>query len=1186
MAVSVSFKQQCPSCEALVPVKDTGMIGKKIDCPKCKYKFVVEKPAANGAAKDRDTKLKEDKKTKTVKEEDTKETVKADKTKEAVKAGKPKTKMDNGKAAENDAVPTKANGKAVAAKSKGPVRDAAEDDGAEKVEADGEEAPPTSKKKKGKAGSQKMMVGLGLAAVGLIVLAVAGFFLLNKKPPASTSPAGGTQVAGGNSGPPPQPDGNGPPEENKDNKDNIKKPQVQAKPAVEEPRLPGAGAETTNLVPPDSEHLLHVFLKNVFHPQSPLREPAFAPGAFVDEEFKQKLGIAALAVDDLIRAQRFTAPAWSFTVAHTIRRINEDAVVKALDLQPVKGTIKGQKYFVAKQRIPWLEEMGRLSFGAPDYLRWLETTDKKERPVYVHVHNPQTIIFADQIPMLAFLEAEGRFKYQTDVPKAAPAETKPAPATNSPMGPGKNPMPMGTTPMPMPKSSTPMGTSPMPMDKGSPMPMDKGSPMPMDKGGSPMPMGKGSPMPMDKGSPMPMPQGTATPNAPPAPAPAAPVNRSGTYMTVAPHLKELLDRMESRPADSKDRVLYSSATDMDAARLQNNDPEFQDRYFWQFRQLWDVSNLLQQKRRIRYLGASLHQKASKIYRFKNEIQCTDEVQTALVHKDLVDLGSPRVAQFIDRMLGHKVELPTEEKKAEPKDQANPKGFPPGMAPPGKSPMAPGGAGGKGGFPQPGFPMQPNQAQPEDEPPEDDEPKVSRMRVNKYDDDSVEFILDLVLDQTALQNLNKAIDLVLIAAKNRMDLAGRPWNRYDLARAARELGLKGLSDRGVPPGRYPAGAFKRQDTNLRSALEPSSRVSWMAGLLPYLNRKELYDRIDFNLSWKDPSNWLAARSVVPEFVDPMYPFSARFVTHTNIPFDVGATHFVGIAGVGMDAADYPLNDPSFDLKRGVLSYEGSRAVKDVQDNHGASNTILLIQVPHDGPAGVTPWLAGGGSTLRGVPEKNSVAPFVLSNDRHGKPIQYNGKRGTFAAMVDGSVRFIDEKISDEVFKAMCTVKGPAPANNGVSEWAPVEPAPLDDGQRAPLPTEKAEKTKNDKKPAAQKEPAVEKAKPVPAGLRQDQLKQLGLAYHSHVGAMKRPPANAKELAPFFEKDAKLMETLTKGEYIILWKSSFENMTAGTSNTILGYEKETPTAGGLVLMADASVRNMTAEEFKKAPKGAGK
>src|SRR5438132_9397274 len=44
MAANISFKQQCPSCEAMVTIKDDSLIGRKIDCPKCKYRFVVEEP--------------------------------------------------------------------------------------------------------------------------------------------------------------------------------------------------------------------------------------------------------------------------------------------------------------------------------------------------------------------------------------------------------------------------------------------------------------------------------------------------------------------------------------------------------------------------------------------------------------------------------------------------------------------------------------------------------------------------------------------------------------------------------------------------------------------------------------------------------------------------------------------------------------------------------------------------------------------------------------------------------------------------------------------------------------------------------------------------------------------------------------------------------------------------------------
>src|SRR6266542_6408175 len=45
MATKTSFKQQCPSCEAMAPIRDPSLIGRKIDCPKCKYRFVVEEPA-------------------------------------------------------------------------------------------------------------------------------------------------------------------------------------------------------------------------------------------------------------------------------------------------------------------------------------------------------------------------------------------------------------------------------------------------------------------------------------------------------------------------------------------------------------------------------------------------------------------------------------------------------------------------------------------------------------------------------------------------------------------------------------------------------------------------------------------------------------------------------------------------------------------------------------------------------------------------------------------------------------------------------------------------------------------------------------------------------------------------------------------------------------------------------------
>ena len=44
MSSITSFKQKCPSCGGQLTIKNSDLIGKKVDCPKCKHRFVVESP--------------------------------------------------------------------------------------------------------------------------------------------------------------------------------------------------------------------------------------------------------------------------------------------------------------------------------------------------------------------------------------------------------------------------------------------------------------------------------------------------------------------------------------------------------------------------------------------------------------------------------------------------------------------------------------------------------------------------------------------------------------------------------------------------------------------------------------------------------------------------------------------------------------------------------------------------------------------------------------------------------------------------------------------------------------------------------------------------------------------------------------------------------------------------------------
>ncbi len=246
---------------------------------------------------------------------------------------------------------------------------------------------------------------------------------------------------------------------------------------------------------------------------------------------------------------------------------------------------------------------------------------------------------------------------------------------------------------------------------------------------------------------------------------------------------------------------------------------------------------------------------------------------------------------------------------------------------------------------------------------------------------------------------------------------------------------------------------------------------MAGLLPYMGHQNLLDKIKFDQSWRDPGNWMAGSTIVPEFLDPTYPDRSRQVAFGDLPVDFAATHYVGIAGVGLDAASYKRGDPATVHKRGPFSYDESATMAEIGAGRGAANTILMIQVPHDGVTGVSPWIAGGGATLRGVPEKNSIAPFVAAN--HDK------KRGTYAMMADGSVRFIDQNVSDDVFKAMCTIAGPAPPDFDLNKDpnTPLIPAPVDKSVKE---LDKKTPVKADPpRKAPDKEPAADKKTPATA-----------------------------------------------------------------------------------------------------------
>jgi hypothetical protein len=1041
-----SFRQMCPSCEAQVLVKDTNLVGKKIDCPKCKYRFVVEEPtdgkdAATPADKDAAKKMKDG---------ITKEAPR----KAAAKPGTETPLPKNKKAEEGiTAKPRPAGARAAApAKTKPDKEEAAEDEAKEEAQDEADEGGKKKKKKKAKGGkgSNMTMIYLAVGGAGVVMLALAAFLLMggsgDKKPGGGVGGVGG----GGNANV-----GQGGAEKPKGEKD--KQPE-EKKSDEENAALAVADAALTNLLPNGTDNVANINFKDVFDSVS---EALFRAGAFNDDALKARLGFSVRKIDRVLRAEGYAKP-FTFTVIHSTEPFNATALVNALDLkEPDTGPIRNQRYYLLNNPSPWLEQFARLTVNARAQTRAV-TAERRTAPLAVRLHNEQTLLVGDIEPMQEFLK-EGKFKYLTDAAPPEKAEEKEE----------KQP------------------ANPMEKMKGRP-----------GRGG---PSGRQVPGPAEGAGQKPEPE-----------AAAAPPGTGDSYLTIRPALKAMLDRMESKPAESKAKVLFSTATDMDAARVAGKDDDGKDLLRWRFRQLWDVTNRLEEKSaRFGILGTALLLKAKNSkYTYLNGLDCVSEDGAKRLRTDLHDQVAPDVAQLLGLLLSHKIEVvPDEEAAAKesggnagPKDPrggtgAAPSGPPVGPigAASGKGPRGgmPSMTGPKGGnFPGPKGP----ESQPKESDNKEDEAKRSRIRVVRADK-FVTFQLDLVLDPAPYNKLYNLSELVLLGFKGEMDLADGNLRRHELALAGKLLGEKGLSvtDEGkgveLKPGNFPPGAFLRSGNASRLAKEPGNRIGWMAGLLPYLGHTELYERLTFTRSWNDPVNWAPGRVLVPQFLDPSYPQKARFAVYPGVPLELGGTHYVGLSGIGPDSADgFFRADPANVHKLGIFGYEEPMPLKAIE--RGTSNTILLIQVPHDGPTGVAPWLAGGGSTVRGVPEKNSVKPFVSTT---------NGKqKGTYVLMADGSVRFVGENISDAAFKAMATIKGGNPDDFNLDRDAPKVAAPRKSSDATATPpakgaakkqaaptkeekkAEKAEKTEKaekadegDKKPTP---PAKEEPKKVEAGAK--------------------------------------------------------------------------------------------------------
>ena len=82
---------------------------------------------------------------------------------------------------------------------------------------------------------------------------------------------------------------------------------------------------------------------------------------------------------------------------------------------------------------------------------------------------------------------------------------------------------------------------------------------------------------------------------------------------------------------------------------------------------------------------------------------------------------------------------------------------------------------------------------------------------------------------------------------------------------------------------------------------------------------------------------------------------------------------------------------------------------------------------------------------------------------------------------------------------------------------------------------------------------------------------------------KAPAKAADLAKYAPGLPTGYERVKDGDVVVVWGAPMQE---GASDKVIAYEKAAPESGGYVLMQDGTtVRQMTAEEFKAAPKAGG-
>ena len=178
-----------------------------------------------------------------------------------------------------------------------------------------------------------------------------------------------------------------------------------------------------------------------------------------------------------------------------------------------------------------------------------------------------------------------------------------------------------------------------------------------------------------------------------------------------------------------------------------------------------------------------------------------------------------------------------------------------------------------------------------------------------------------------------------------------------------------------------------------------QFAWSAFLLPFIEQKQVHDRIDFGLPFDAPENVPAAERVLAIYVCP------SVARDSLLSEGRGVCDYGGIFGERILSP----NDPP----KGALLYDRVLAIRDFAD--GTSSTLIVSE-------------DSGFADMQWINARNLFDQAYAINERPTpqhpleNEIRSRHPGGANGLFVDGSVRFLREEMALDVLAAICTRAG--------------------------------------------------------------------------------------------------------------------------------------------------------------------